>query len=368
MIRFSEEQAMLLDTAREFCQKRAPIDAVRQAIQAGQPLDATLWQTMVDLGWLGVTIPEIHGGLGLDLADTVPIFEAMGRQLLATPLLASTLAAQVLIANGNDDQKNQWLPKIAAGQIATVALTEANGAWDADQITTRLNRSASGEMTLTGSKAFVLDAGVADVILVSALQGESLRWCLVDVSELPDGAIQREAVIDETRRSYSLVLSDLSIQVDQILPGTVFTKIELAAMLLITAEMSGGLEGVLAVIVGYLNTRKQFDRLIGSYQAMKHPTVDILMGAEMTRSYLYHAATVWRDETDLAVVESAVRMAKCCASEQFSEAGDRGIQFHGGFGFTYECDAQLFLRRALWSQYQFGDERHQRQKLSALLF
>ncbi len=96
MIRFSEEQAMLLDTAREFCQKRAPIDVVRQAIQAGQPLDATLWQTMVDLGWLGVTIPETYGGLGLDLADTVPIFEAMGRQLLATPMLASTLATQVL--------------------------------------------------------------------------------------------------------------------------------------------------------------------------------------------------------------------------------------------------------------------------------
>ena len=132
-------------------------------------------------------------------------------------------------------------------------------------------------MTLTGSKAFVLDAGVADVILVSALQGESLRWCLVDTGELPDGAIQREVVIDETRRSYSLVLSDLSIRADQILPGTAFKKTELAAMLLITAEMSGGLEGVLAVIVGYLNTRKQFDRLIGSYQAMKHPTVDILM-------------------------------------------------------------------------------------------
>ena len=368
MIRFSEEQAMLLDTAREFCQKRAPIDVVRQAIQAGQPLDATLWQTMVDLGWLGVTIPETYGGLGLDLADTVPIFEAMGRQLLATPMLASTLATQVLITNGSDEQKAQWLPKIATGQIATLALTEANGSWESDQITTQLNQSAAGAMTLTGSKAFVLDAGVADVILVSALQDDALRWCLVDASDLPDGAIQREVVIDETRRSYSLALPDLPIRADQVLPGTSFKKIELAAMLLITAEMSGGLEGVLAVIVDYLNTRKQFDRLIGSYQAMKHPTVDILMGAEMTRSYLYHAATVWRDETDDVAVESAVRMAKCCASEQFSEAGDRGIQFHGGFGFTYECDAHLFLRRALWGQYQFGDERHQRQKLAGLLF
>ena len=368
MIRFSEEQGMLLDTARSFCQKQSPIAAVRQVIQAGQPLDATLWQTMVDLGWLGVTIPEAYGGLGLDLSDTVPIFEAMGRQLLATPMLASTLAAQVLMTNGSDDQKNQWLPKIAAGQIATVAVTEANGSWELDQIKTHLSESASGEMTLTGSKAFVLHAGVADVILVSALQDGALCWCLVDVSELPDDAIQREVVIDETQSSYSLTLSSLSIRADQILPGTAFKRIELAAMLLITAEMSGGLEGVLAVIVGYLNTRKQFDRLIGSYQAMKHPTVDILMGSEMTRSYLYHAATVWRDETDDAVIESAVRMAKCCASEQFSEAGDRGIQFHGGFGFTYECDAQLYLRRALWSQYQFGDERHQRQKLSALLF
>jgi len=368
VIRFSDEQAMLLDTAREFCQKQSPIAEVRRVIEAGQPLDATLWQTMIDLGWLGVTIPEAFGGLGLDLADTVPIFEAMGSQLLATPLLATTLAAQVLITNGSEAQKNQWLPKIAAGQIATIALTEANGSWETDQITTHLTQAGSGEMTLTGSKTFVLDAGVADVILVSALRDGALCWCLIDASEIPEGAIQREVVIDETRRSYSLTLSDVPIRADQILPGIAFQKIELAAMLLITAEMSGGLEGVLAVIVGYLNTRKQFDKLIGSYQAMKHPTVDILMGAEMTRSYLYHAATVWRDETDEAVIEAAVRMAKCCASEHFSEAGDRGIQFHGGFGFTYECDAQLFLRRALWSQYQFGDDRHQRQKLGALLF
>ena len=121
--------------------------------------------------------------------------------------------------------------------------------------------------------------------------------------------------------------------------------------------------GLLPVIVEYLNTRKAFDRLIGSYQALKHPTVDILMSLEAARSHLYHASTLFAQEK-MDDFESAIRMAKSHGSEAFAFAGDRAVQFHGGFGFTYECDAQLFLRRALWCQYQFGDEKYHRQLLA----
>ena len=137
-------------------------------------------------------------------------------------------------------------------------------------------------------------------------------------------------------------------------------------MLLLSAEMSGGIAGLLHVIVDYLTTRKQFDKLIGSYQALKHPTVQILLDGEACRSHVYHAATMM-DQGDLSAQQIALHMAKAQASEAFAFAGDRAIQFHGGFGFTWECNAQLFLRRALWCQYQFGDERYHRQKLAPLL-
>ena len=130
--------------------------------------------------------------------------------------------------------------------------------------------------------------------------------------------------------------------------------------------MAGGHASTLNLIIDYLKTRKQFDHYIGSYQALKHPTVDVLIGLEATRSHLYHAATIY-DAGSPQEKESALRMLKAVASEGFSFAGDRAIQFHGGFGFTYECDAQLFLRRALFCQYQFGDETHQRALLQHLL-
>ena len=117
----------------------------------------------------------------------------------------------------------------------------------------------------------------------------------------------------------------------------------------------------------YLKTRKQFGKLIGSYQALKHPAVDILTAVDSARSFIYHAATLVADEPLDKDAEIACRMAKAQATETLLYAGDRAVQFHGGMGFTYECDAQLYIRRAQWSQQQFGDAQHHRKRLAALL-
>ena len=166
-------------------------------------------------------------------------------------------------------------------------------------------------------------------------------------------------------------LDGIEVPKNNLLATADFSTLENAALLLLSAEMAGGLAGVLNVIVDYLNTRKQFDRLIGSYQALKHPAAEILLSLEAARSHVYHAATLSNSGSDsfesTQKLEIALRMAKAHSSEAFAYAGDRAVQFHGGFGFTYECDAQLYLRRALWSQYQYGDERYHRQKLAPLL-
>ena len=222
------------------------------------------------------------------------------------------------------------------------------------------------KLLLTAKKCFVLDAPQAAVIVVSAQVDGAARLVALTADQLPEGALVRETVIDETRRSYTLEVDALALPADQLLPGADFASIEHAALLLLSAEMSGGLAGVLHVIIDYLTTRKQFDQYIGSYQSLKHPTVQILLSMEACRSHVYRAATLIA-QSDNDAIEEAVRMAKAQGSEAFAFAGDRAVQFHGGFGFTYECDAQLFLRRALWCQYQFGDAAYHRNLLAPLL-
>jgi acyl-CoA dehydrogenase len=365
IIKFTEEQSMLLDTAMDFCEKNSPINLVRSRIEDDHSLPSNLWHSMVELGWTGITIPESYGGLGLGFSDLVPVLEAMGRNLMSTPLAWSAIAANTLVEAGSEQQKSHWLPKLTAGTIATMALVETDGSWVLTEPTAK--GVIEGEtMSLSGTKCFVHDATISDLMIVSVQINGEARLALIETSAIPSTALVREVVIDETRRCYQLTLDGIEIPAEQLLPKTCFDEIEQAAILLLSAEMAGGHASTLNLIIDYLKTRKQFDRYIGSYQALKHPTVDVLIGLEASRSHLYHAATMLdagKDE-EKAV---ALSMLKAVASEGFAFAGDRAIQFHGGFGFTYECDAQLFLRRALWCQHQFGDETHHRTCLASLL-
>ncbi len=361
---FTDEQQQLLEIAEAFSADKSPIDAVRRQLEAEQSIGPELWQEIAELGWLGIAIPEEYGGSGLGLGEVVTIVEPMGRNLFSSPLISTTLAAQAIQYGGSDDQKSQWLPQLAGGSIAALALTEAHGDWDLRNLTCTAERDGS-RLVLAGQKTFVTDAQVANVFLVSAsLDGEPVM-VLIESADLPAGALQREIVIDESRRSYALNLDGITVGEENLLPAANLHRLHLAACLLYAAEMCGGIAGVINVTLDYLTTRRQFDHFIGAYQALKHPMVDALTGLEAARSHLYHAATVF----DMAEGrgEIAVRMAKAQAADAFAFASDRAIQFHGAFGFTYECDAQLYRRRALWCEQQHGDGAHHRRHLATLL-
>jgi acyl-CoA dehydrogenase len=363
-INFSEEQSMLLETATDFCRNHSPIDVVRQKLDA-ETIDTGQWQEMADLGWLAINIPAEFGGLEMGLASVAPVMESMGRYLMGSPFFGCVLASEALIACGDQAQKADWLPRLATGCIASVALTEEDGNWHLDEIGA-LAKLSEDSLFLSGQKCFVTDADVAEFLIVSVNYEGTARLLLLLGDQIPAGALVRETVIDQTRRCFQVCLDGIAVSKDQLLPGVEFEAIENAALLLLCAEISGGLVGALHTIVEYLKTRKAFDRYIGSYQALKHPAADILLSLEAAKSHLYHAATlIALDKTD--EIEKALRMAKAQGSEAFAFAGDRAVQFHGGFGFTFECDAQLYLRRALWCQYQFGDEAYHRQLLAPLL-
>ncbi len=131
---YSEEQIEILDVATSFCRDKSPINVVRRLMESDLGYDATVWAEMAGLGWTAIAIPEAHGGVGLSLAEVVPVVEQMGRHLMASPFVASTLAAQSLIAGGTAAQQAEWLPRLAEGAVGTLALSEANGDWDLTNI------------------------------------------------------------------------------------------------------------------------------------------------------------------------------------------------------------------------------------------
>lgn len=366
-IAFSDEQEQLLEVATNFCRDKFPIDRARARIAAAEDFDKAVWTEMASLGWLGVAVPEEFGGSGLSLAEVVTIVEPMGRYLAGTPLVSTTLAAQAIIAGGTVAQKSEWLPKICEGAIGTLALTEPNGDWNLANLACKAVRNGE-KLSLSGTKTFVMDAVSADLAIVSVALDSKPALVLLDRAALSGAAIERQIVIDETRRSYRLKLDGISVPAGNLLDpakaGDCLAHVDEAACLLLSAEMCGGASGVIDVVIEYLKTRKQFDRYIGSYQALKHPTVDALLAMEAARSHLYYAATVFGEGEE---GEIAVRMAKAQASDALAFASDRAIQFHGGFGFTYDCDAQLYRRRGLWCEYQHGDAAYHRRRLADLV-
>jgi alkylation response protein AidB-like acyl-CoA dehydrogenase len=363
---FSEEQAMLLDVAREFCRNKSPIASVRAQLETDSGYDAAVWDEMVGLGWAGISLPESCGGSGMGVATVVPVVEAMGRAMLGTPLVSTTLASQLLLRAAGEGPMEGLLSEIAAGAPATVALLE-----NADWGDTRISCTLDADGVLQGSKYFVADAAAACLFAVVIEHGGAPALALVKAEQLKAGAIVTNTLIDQTKRSATVDFTGVAVAQDMLVTGSAVVAalrdLYLLGALLVAAEATGSAASCLDTVVDYLKTRKQFGKLIGSYQALKHPTVDILTAVDSGRSFIYHAATLVSDAPLDRDAEIACRMAKAHATDTLLYAGDRAVQFHGGMGFTYECDAQLYIRRAQWSQQQFGDAQHHRKRLAALL-
>jgi acyl-CoA dehydrogenase len=367
-IGYTEEQIELLNVATNFCRDKSPVSLVRQLIDSETGFDRAAWDEITALGWTAIGIPEQYNGAGLSLAEAVPVAEQMGRHMMATPFQSCTLAAQALIMGGNEAQMAQYLPQLAAGAIGTLALYEPHADWDLHHIESTA-KNANGRVTLTGTKQFILWGQAADFIIVSVQYEGKPALVILSKDDVPAGAWRREKIIDETKRSAELKLDGISVPVsalmDQAKTAAALSHIELSAALLQSAEMCGGTLSVIDYTVGYLQTRKQFGNIIGSYQALKHPIVDAYVEYEKARSHLYSAAFSFGNQ---GLGEIAVRMAKASADKTYSFAADRAIQFHGGFGFTHDCDAGLHRRAAIFHASQFGDAAWHRAKLGELLF
>jgi alkylation response protein AidB-like acyl-CoA dehydrogenase len=362
---FSEEQEELRRSVRRFLEDKSPESEVRRLMETTEGYDPAVWDQMAQqLGLQGLAIPEEYGGSGYGYVELVVVLEEMGRALLCAPYFATVaLAANALLASGDDAAKKEFLPGIAAGStIAALAFTEDSGRWDEAGITMTATKSGDG-YTLEGHKSFVLDGHTADLLLVAARTGTGVSLFAVD-GRAPGLTRTPLSTMDQTRKQARLEFNSTPARLvgSEGSGWTTLSKtLDLAAVAL-AAEQVGGAQKVLEMSVEYAKVRVQFGRPIGSFQAIKHKCADMLLEVESAKSAAYYAGWAASEDSDeLPVVAS---LAKAYCSDAYFHAAAENIQIHGGIGFTWEHPAHLYFKRAKSSELLFGDPTYHRELLA----
>jgi alkylation response protein AidB-like acyl-CoA dehydrogenase len=365
----SKPQKLLKDSARDFLTRECKLDRVRELMETTTAHDDRLWQSIADQGWIGLVVPEEHGGLGLGLVELAVVAEEMGRACLPGAFLSTLTAAALVERAGSAEQRAKYLEPIAAGELkATVAFLEEGASWEVDEIKLKATREG-GNFQLSGRKLFVPDAGIADLLICVARDRDGLA--LLPVERGAEGlSVKAMPSMDGTRKLYEVAFESVTVAeadvfgADGDARSALGQAIEVATVAL-CAEMVGGMQWVLDTTVEYAKTRQQFGRAIGSFQAVQHQCADMLLMTESARSATYYAAWALTEGDPSASV--AVSIAKAYCSDAYREVGNRGIQVHGGIGFTWEHDLQLYYKRSKSSETLFGDATFHRERIARII-
>jgi alkylation response protein AidB-like acyl-CoA dehydrogenase len=364
---FTDEHDELRATVRAFLVEKSDEAAVREQMATDRGFDADVWKQMAEqMGLAGLIIPEEHGGAGYTYVELLIAIEEMGRSLLCSPFLGtSVLATNALLHCADQAAREDLLVGIAAGQkIVSLAHAEPNGRWDLAGIEMRA-RAKGDAFELDGRKTWVLDGHTADVLLVAARTDAGLELFRVDGSA---EGVQRSLVpsLDLTRKLAHVEFA--ATPATRVSSGDQTANLDLALNLTLAAlaaEQVGGAQMCLEMATDYAKSRLQFGRPIGSYQAIKHKCADMLVAVEFAKSAAY-AACFAAAEGEADFAENAA-LAKSYCSEAFFHAAADNIQIHGGMGFTWEHPAHLYFKRAKASDLLFGDSAHHREVLAGLV-
>jgi alkylation response protein AidB-like acyl-CoA dehydrogenase len=366
----SKPQKLLKDSAREFLTRNCKSKRVRELMNTETANDDELWQAMADQGWTGLVIPEEYGGLGAGLLDLTVVCEEMGRACLPGAFPATLFSTALIDRAASPKQKAEYLEAIASGSLkATVAQLEETADWNLNAIKLKAMRD-NGRLLVSGRKLFVPDAASADLLICVAASdsanGESP--VILPVRKGANGVeIESMPSMDATRKLYKVEFNNVSVNGADVFgaDGNAFGALLQAtqvATVALCAEMVGGMQWVLDTTVEYAKTRHQFGRPIGSFQAVQHQCADMLLMTESARSATYYAA--WAVNEGASNAGTAVSIAKAYCSDAFREVGNRGVQVHGGIGFTWEHDLQLYYKRSKASETMFGDATFHRERIA----
>lgn len=364
----SKPQSLLQQSVREFCKRECSMLRVREMVAKDRVFDDRQWREFADQGWIGMHLPEELGGLGLGIVELAVVMEELGRACVPGPLLATNWALSLMAASPDDNTAAAIAPIIEGTSHVSVAIFEAQAPWcnQAAELETQIDTN----LRLSGLKQMIYHADQAQSLIVTA--GRAGELCLVRVpTNQPGVKWIATPGMDATRRLYECHFDQVSLDAGQILAsgssaGTAIAHAEQVAAVMVCSEMLGLIQWMLATTVDYAKSRQQFDRVIGSYQAVQHKCADMLMLAESARSATWYAAwALQQAERDAA---QAVSIAKIYTSDAIRTIGNLAVQVHGGVGFTWEHDLHFYYKRAKADEQLLGDATFHRERLAEMIF
>ncbi len=349
----SEEQELLQETVRRYVANECPGPRLREIFDGDALFDETLWSGFTEMGIAGLCIPERYGGAGLEMIDLALVAEILGHGAAPGPFLGHALAGYAVLLGGSDEQKEKWLPRLASGDVlGTVAIGEDGERWEPGDIELQARKGR-----LSGSKSFVPHASAADLFAVALADG---KLALVESSA---EGLKLESVdgVDRTRRLGRAIFESTPCEE---LPAAAGPKLRDAGLVLLAADAFGGGWRLVEDSTEYANTREQFGQAIAQFQAVKHRLADMAVEIEPSRGLYWYAAHAFDHLPEEA--ERAAALAKAHITDRFMQIARDAVEVHGGIGFTWECDVQIWFKRAMFDRTFLGTPAQHRERCALL--
>jgi acyl-CoA dehydrogenase len=367
-----DEREALRTTARTLLSRSSSSERVRAAIATEPGYDSELWAQIVELGWTSIHVPEEHGGAGCGYADLVVVAHELGRALTPSPFLASAvLATGALVEADNTDVAAAPLAALVAGEsVGAIAFASVTGSYDLDQLGVAWTADGS-TLRLDGTAGFVLDADVADVLVVGATGADGAVVVIVGAGS-SGLRIERTPTVDLTRRLFTVSFDDVRVPGDRLLadPGgrsaRLLDRVLALGVVAASADAVGAAEQALETTAAYARERTQFGKPIGTFQAVKHHCANMAVSVEASRAATRAAAVELDTDPDgwaTTAVITASYVGPAC-----SEVCALAMRVHGGIGFTWEHDTHLQMKRVKLDEMLFGSPSWHRRRLADAVF
>lgn len=366
---FTPEQQMLRKSVSEFIAKECPFETVKEIEDSPDGYVAAMWKKMARLGWMELIIPEAYGGLADPFSNLLILLEEMGKKAFVSPYMSTVvMCGLILMDAASEAQKKKLLPKIAKGKLI-IALAQHEGMAGYTEACVTMPATADGDgYLLNGTKMFVMDANIADMMIVaSRIETFGTTLFLVDAAA-PGILIEKMPTIGKDN-ACEVVFDKVTVSKKDMIgsPGLgwdILRAMEVKATIAKSAEMMGGCKAAMDMAAAYSKHREQYGTPIGGFQALQHYMANMKTAYDTSYNFLYEAAWMIDQGMDASLAASVL---KAQINEKYKFITERAVQIHGGVGTTREFDIGLFYRRAKASEFMLGDTPYHQERIAAAI-
>ena len=359
----SDEQRLLQETVGQFLENECSMARLRELFDDESGYDPILWKGLAEMGLAGIHVPGEYGGSELEILDLAIVAETLGVAAAPVPFLGHALATQAIISAGSQKQRERMLPGLASGErLATVAFAEEGGAWLPDQWSLAASTGGKGTHTgtLTGTKEIVEFGEFADFFVVGLAGG---KMGVVD-RNAAGVEIQRIEAADRTRRIARVSFASTPVEILEAGGMEAAERVRDVGLVLLAADACGGASKLVEMSVEYAKNREQFGVTIGHFQALKHQLANMAIEIEPARALYWYAAHALDHVPEDAVRTAALAKSHIC--DRFSQIARDATEAHGGIGYTWEGDTQIWFKRAMFDRIFLGTPRQHKDRLANL--